>query len=443
MLPKTMYATSGDIYIAYQVTGEGPHDLLWAPGTVSHLDLDWDSPARARFIERLSTFCRLIRFDKRGTGLSDRPTKMATLEERTDDIRAVMDAAGSQKATIMGVSEGASMACLFAATYPERTDALIVWGGQARWVKTDDYPWGLSLEAYNRLIESAQEAWPSLEYIQGPGAGYGDDVDPTVLDWVMRYCRAAGSPSAVAAYERMNAEIDIRPILETISVPTLVMNRRNDPVAQLEAARDLANRIPNARFVEFTGATHSMFYIEPELVLAEIEEFITGERPINITDRILASVLFIDIVQSTELVAQIGDNEWRHLLESYYAIIRRELARYNGNEIDSAGDGVFCSFDGPARAICCALAVRDSVSQLGIEVRAGIHTGECNPVGDKLGGIAVHIAARVLSTANPGEVVVSSTVRDLVSGSGIGFINKGIHTLKGVPGEWHLFLAKR
>jgi pimeloyl-ACP methyl ester carboxylesterase len=256
MLPETKYAPSGDIFIAYQVTGDGPVDLLWAPGTVSHLDLDWDSPAKSQFIERMSSFCRLIRFDKRGTGLSDRPTKMATLEQRTDDIRAVMDAVGSPQATVMGMSEGASMACLFAATYPERTRSLIVWGGQARWVKTDDYPWGLTPEEYALLIEKVQEEWPSKDYILGPGAGFGKDVDPAELDSVMRYCRAAGSPSAVAAYERMNMEIDIRPIVQTIRVPTLVMNRRNDPVAHLEAARDLAGRIPGARLVEFPGATH-------------------------------------------------------------------------------------------------------------------------------------------------------------------------------------------
>ena len=441
MLPATKYAPSGDIYIAYQVTGEGPVDLLWAPGTVSHLDLDWDSPVRAQFIDRLGAFCRLIRFDKRGTGLSDRPTKMATLEERTDDIRAVMDAVGSQQATIMGVSEGASMACLFAATHPERTRSLIVWGGQARWMKADDYPWGLTPEAYRRLIERVQEDWPSKEYILGAGAGYGDDVDPAVLDWVMRYCRAAGSPSAVAAYERMNMEIDIRPILDTIRVPTMVMNRRNDPVADIEAARDLADSIPGAQFVEFPGAMHSMFYVEPEHVLAEIEEFVTGVRPIEIADRILATVLFIDIVGSTEQAVTLGDAAWRHLLDTFYALVRKEIARFSGSEMDTAGDGFFITFDGPARAISCALAIRDEVKQLGIEVREGVHTGECKPIGGKLGGIAVHIASRVLSNANPGEVVVSSTIKDLVSGSGINFMDKGSHALKGIPGKWRLFAA--
>lgn len=408
---------------------------------MSHLDLDWDSPVRAHFIERLSSFCRLIRFDKRGTGLSDRPTKMATLEERTDDIRAVMDAVGSRKATILGVSEGASMACLFAATYPERTQSLIIWGGQARWVKTHDYPWGLSSDRYDRLIESVQNSWPSLEYIQGPGAGYGDDVDPTLLDWLLRYFRAAGNPSAVAAYERMNAEIDIRPILKAICVPTLVMNREEDPIANLDAARDLAHRIPNARFVEFPGATHSMFSIEPERVLAEIEEFVTGERTSEIADRVLVTLVFVDIVGSTDRAAALGDAVWRGTLEHYYALVRKEIARFRGRELDTAGDGFFLCFDGPARATSCALAISDSVRQIGIEVRAGVHTGECKPVGNKLSGIAVHITARVLSEADPGEVVVSSTVKDLVAGAGLNFLDKGITHLKGVPGEWQLFRA--
>ncbi len=443
MLPETKYALSGDTYVAYQVTGNGPVDLVWAPGTTSHLDLDWDWPVRAQFFERLSAFCRLIRFDKRGTGLSDRPLKMATLEERTDDIRAVMDAVGSERATILGNSEGASMACLFTATYPERTRSLIVWGAQARWVRADDYPWGQTPEDNERMIQDVQEHWPSLAYIVGPGAGYGRDVDPAVLDAVLRYFRAAANPSAVAAYERMNAQIDIRPILPTISVPTLVMNRTADPCAHIDAARDLAARIPGARFVEFPGARHSIFITDPERVLAEIEEFATGVRSTEMADRILATVLFVDMVRSTERAVELGDAAWRHLLDLYYTVARKEIARFRGREMDTAGDGFFATFDGPARAICCALAIEDSVKQLDIEVRAGVHTGECEPMGDKLGGIAVHIAARVLSKAGPSEVVVSSTVKDLVAGSGLKFEDNGSHVLKGVPGAWRLYKAKR
>lgn len=443
MLPETKYALSGDIYIAYQVTGSGPVDVVLAPGTVSHLDLEWDLPIWAHFYERFSAFCRLIRFDKRGTGLSDRPLKMATLEERADDIRAVMDAAGSRQASILGRSEGASMACLFAATYPARTRSLMVWGGQARWVKTDDYPWGLTPEESERITQDVQQHWPSLEYILGPGAGLGKDVDPAYLNWFIRYGRAAASPSAAAAYERMNAQIDIRAILPTIRVPTLVMNRTGDPVAQVEAARDLAARIPGALFVEFPGATHSMFTLEPERVLAEIEEFVTGTRSTGVTDRILATVLFVDMVGSTERAVELGDAAWRDLLDAYYASVRKEIARFRGREMDTAGDGFFATFDGPARGICCAQAIAEAVKQLNIQVRAGLHTGECELMGDKVGGIAVHIGARVLSKAGPGEVVVSSTVKDLVVGSGIKFEDRGSHVLKGVPGEWHLYAVKR
>ncbi len=251
MRPQTRYARSGDVHVAYQVSGEGPIDVVWAPGTASHLDLDWDLPAKARFIEGLSSFCRLIRFDKRGTGLSDRPNTIATLEERTDDIRAVMDAVGSERAAVFGVSEGSSMACVFAAMYPPGTRSLIVWGGQARWVQGEGYPWGLSPAEYRGNIAQIRENWPSVEYITGPGAGLGRDVDPAFLDWFLRYCQAAASPSAVVALEEMNAQIDIRDVLSTIRVPTLVMNRLGDPVAHIEAARDLAARIAGARFVEF------------------------------------------------------------------------------------------------------------------------------------------------------------------------------------------------
>jgi pimeloyl-ACP methyl ester carboxylesterase len=303
MHPETRYARSGDIYIAYQITGAGPVDVVLAPGTVSHLDLDWESPPRASFFEGLSRFCRLIRFDKRGPRLSDRPLQMATLEERADDIRAVMDAAGSQQAVIFGASEGASMACLFAATHPDRTRSLMVWGAQARWVRTDGYPWGMQPDDNERMIRDGQEHWPSLEYVLGPGASLGKDVDPAYLEFVLRYMRAAASPTAAAAYEPMNSEIDIRPILPTIRVPALVMIRSGDPVAHVDAAREMAASIPGARFVEFPGDTHSMMTIEPERVLAEIEQFVTGERPAPNIERILATVLFVDIVESTQRAA--------------------------------------------------------------------------------------------------------------------------------------------
>jgi len=440
--PETKYAKSGDIYIAYQMSGSGPIDVIFAPGTFSHLDLDWELAEKADFLNRFSSFCRLIRFDKRGTGLSDRPLKMATLEERTDDIRAVMDAEHIERATLLGGSEGASMACLFAATYPDRTRSLMTWGGQARWVITDDYPWGYTPESLERLLAEIGKEWPSKYYLFGPGAGISSDIDQAKVDWFLRYFRAAASPSAVIAYEEMNGQIDIRDILPTIRVPTLIMNRTGDPVANVEAARDMAAHIPGARFVEFPGDTHSMYAIDPEAVLAEIEEFVAGTRSVVVADQVLATVLFIDIVGSTERAVALGDASWHTLLDRYYETVRKELTHFRGKEVDTAGDGFFSTFDGPARAIRCACSIRDAVKKLGLEVRSGLHTGECELVGAKVAGIAVHIGVRVMSKAGASEVLVSSTIKDLVAGSGIQFEDRGLHSLKGIPGEWRLFTVQ-
>ena len=440
-LPKTKYARSGDVRIAYQITGEGAFDVVWAPGTMSHLDLDWEIPQRALFFERFSKFCRLIRFDKRGTGLSDRPVHMATLEERTDDIRAVMDDVGIKSANILGVSEGGSMACLFAATYPERVESLLIWGAQARWVATEDHPWAQTPQEHEEMLAMVQDDWPSIAYIVGPGAGMGPDAPPEAVEAVARYMRAAASPSAVYAYEVMNGQIDTRPILPTIQAPTLVMNRTGDRCARIDAARDMASRIPGAKFIEYPGNSHSAMLDDMDVVLSDIHEFITGERPIDSFDRVLATVLFFDIASSTERAAAMGDTAWRNLLNSYYAVVRKELARYRGKETNTTGDGFLATFDGPARAVRCALAVVLAVRQLGIEVRAGVHTGECELMGDNIGGIAVHAGARIMAKAEPGTVVVSRTVKDLVAGSGISFQDMGLHELKGVPGEWRLFSA--
>jgi class 3 adenylate cyclase len=439
MRPPTRYARSGDISVAYQVTGEGSVDLVLAPGTVSHLDLDWEWPPRARYLEQLASFCRLIRFDKRGTGLSDRPTRAATLEERTDDIRAVMDAVGSREAFVFGVSEGANMACLFAATFPQRTRGLIIWGGQARWVKTSDYPWGYSREEKEREIQRLSENGIDLEYLLGPGAGIGPTDDPVYRDWLLRWARAGGSPSAAAALERMNAEIDVRDILPTIQVPTLVMNRTGDPVANIEAARDLASCIPGARFVEFPGNTHSPYAIEPERVLAELKSFITGTPSQILGNRVLATILFTDIVKSTERAAQLGDNAWSELLDHYYARVGQELQTHGGTEVDRVGDGIFATFDGPSRGLKCALAIRRAASDLRIQLRMGVHTGEVEVVDRAVRGIAVHIAARIAELADSNEILVSSTVRDLVVGSGLSFADRGDHVLKGVPESRRLF----
>ena len=440
MRPETHYAKNGDIYIAYQVTGHGP-DLVFTPGTVSHLDMDWEFPLRAEFFQRLGSMFRLVRFDKRGTGLSDRPTTMATLEQRADDIRAVMDAVGIESAIIFGVSEGASMAAMFAATHPERARALLIWGAMARFVATKDHPWGLSLEESDRLIQDVQDNWPSEWYVRGPGAGLGPDADDALIQLCIRYGRAAANPSAAAAYERMNAEIDIRPVLGAIKVPTLVMNRTGDPVASCEGAHDMANRIPGARFVEFPGNTHQVMTISPEKVFAEIQAFITGVRPVAVDDRVLATVLFVDVANSTQALSALGDSAWKVRLEAYYRIVRDELARYRGRETNTAGDGFMASFDGPGRAIRCALAIASAVKPLGLDIRAGLHTGEVELMGDNIGGMAVHIAARINAEAAAGKVMVSSTTKDLVAGSGIEFESGGSKQLKGVPGEWALFIA--
>ena len=438
--PETKYAKSGSVRVAYQVTGEGPIDMVWAPGTVSHLDLAWESPASALGIERWSSFCRLMRFDKRGTGLSDRPTEAATLEERIDDIRAVMDDACSQQAAIFGLSEGGSMACLFAATYPQRTRALILWGVQARWMKTDDYPWGMTQEEYDRGLKELAEKGATVDYLLGWGAGMPKNTDPASIESFLRFFRAGASPSALVALETMNSQIDIRPILPTIRVPTLVINRTGDPLANVAAARDLASKIPEARFIEFPGDTHQMTDIRDQ-VIAEVQEFVTGVRPHATPNRVLATILFLDIVGSTHHLSNLGDERWREVLDRHNALVRRELEKFQGREVKTMGDGVLATFDGPTRAIQCAMTIRDAVHQLGIQIKAGIHTGECELMEDDVGGIAVHTASRVASEAGPDQVLVSNTVKDLVAGADLKFEDAGTHSLKGVPGRWHLFRA--
>jgi pimeloyl-ACP methyl ester carboxylesterase len=427
--------------IAYQVTGEGnPIDLVHAPGTVSHLELFWEIPEAAALVERLSSFARLIRFDKRGTGMSDRPDAPATLEERTDDIRAVMDAAGSERAFVFGTSEGGSMASVFAATYPERTSGLILWGTQATWIRTADYPWGVSMEEALVEIEDLAEHGITDAYLFGPGMGEDASMSEEGRERMRRLWRSAITPGALAALERMNLDIDIRGVLPSIHVPTLVMNRTDDPVANVEAARDLAAHIDGARFVEFAGNAHVFFQgPDPDEVAAEIQEFVTGSRPALGGDRALATILFTDIVGSTRMAAELGDHAWRDLVERHHTIVRDLLARSRGTEMDTAGDGFFATFDGPARAVRCAMAAVEAVRPLGIEIRAGVHTGEVETIDAKAGGIAVIIGARISASAGASEVLVSSTVKDLVAGSGLVFEDAGEHELKGVPDRWHLY----
>ena len=440
-VPKTQYTKSGDLHIAYQVTGSGPLDLVFVPGFVSHLEYQWEHPWSAHFFERLGSFSRLIRFDKRGTGLSDRVGGIPMLEQRMDDVRAVMDAAGSERAALFGVSEGGPMSLLFAATYPDRTSALVLYGSYARLSWAPDHSCGRTEAEWRTMIEAIEKRW---------GEGAGSDMrspgaagDEAYQQWLATYQRLAASPGAAVAVMEMNKEIDVRPILSAVRVPTLVLHRTGDRAIQTEQARYLADHIPGARLVEFPGIDHTPWVGDADAILDEIEEFLTGTRHEAEIDRVLATVLFTDIVGSTERAAALGDRKWRDLLDGYYALARRELARFRGREVDTAGDGFFASFDGPARGIRCAQAISAGVRPLGIEVRAGLHTGECEVIGEKVGGIAVHIGARVAGLARPGEVLVSNTVKDLVAGSGLSFEERGAHTLKGVPGEWRLYALMR
>ncbi len=437
--PQTKYARSGGVHIAYQVIGEGPFDLVLIPGWVSHVELLWEEPTIARFFRRLASFSRLILFDKRGTGMSDPVplTQLPTLEERMDDVRAVMDAASSERAALFGVSEGGPMAFLFAATYPERTTALVLYGEYARMAQGPDYPIGIPREGFERLLQRIDETWGTgdiFKYWAPDAAG-----DERLRQWWAQFERRAASPGASMALLRMAYEIDARPILSTVSVPTLVVHRSGDRLVPVEHGRYVAQHIRGARYVELPGRDHTFWTGDAEALLDEVQEFLTGVRPGPDPDRVLATVLFTDIVGSSERAAALGDHRWRDLLESYYAGSRRQLDRFRGREIDTAGDGLFATFDGPARAIRCASAITDAARQLGLGVRAGVHTGECEIIGNKVGGIAVHTGARVAAMAKPGEVLVSQTVKDLVAGSGLRFEERGAHALKGIPGEWRLF----
>jgi class 3 adenylate cyclase len=430
MPPQTRYAKSGDVNIAYQVVGEGPVDLVYVPGWVSHVELAWELPDLVRGFERLASFSRLILFDKRGTGMSDPvpASELPTLEQRMDDVRAVIDAVGWERAAIFGASEGGNMSMLFAATYPERTIALCTFGSTAKRICSAEYPWAPSWEERLEAFAHVERQWTS-------GLDWDDvapSLDPTGLAELSRYYRRCASPGAALALMKMNTHVDVRDVLPSIQVPTVVMHRTEDRDANGEEGRYIATHIPGARFVEFPGADHSWWTQDQDAILDEVEELVTGIRPAPEPNRVLATVLFTDLVRSTERLSELGDHDWAELLRRHHAAVRRELERFRGREIDTAGDGFFATFDGPARAIRCAVAVRDIVRELGLELRAGLHTGECELLGDKVAGIAVHIGARVASLAGPDEVLVSSTVRDLVSGSGIAFDDRGERDLKGI-----------
>jgi pimeloyl-ACP methyl ester carboxylesterase len=442
--PKTHYARNGDVWIAYQVFGEGPIDLVFAPGFVSNIELGWLLPGRGEFLTTLASFARVIQFDKRGTGMSDPVREFASLETRMDDVRAVMDAARSERAALFGVDTGGMMSIVFAATYPERTEGLILTGTAARSLWAPDHPWGPTEAEYVRSVEEDERNWGSDEYALEVMRRYSSSVDESAGKVWATYIRQSASPGAYAAYLRMNMENDVRDVLSAIHVPTLVVHRSGDRVIDVDAGRYLAEHIPGARFVEIEGDDHSPFTGNAEELLSRTREFLDevsreptweSARP----DRVLATVLFTDIVGSTAKAAELGDARWRELLQEHHSVIRRQLARYRGSEMDTAGDGFFASFDGPARAIRCAQAIQDAVRPLGIEVRAGLHTGECEQLDGKVGGIAVHIGARVAEAAQPSEVLVSGTVKDLVAGSGIEFEDRGTASLKGVPDEWRLY----
>jgi class 3 adenylate cyclase len=440
--PPTQYAKSGDASIAYQVAGAGQVDLVLVLGFATHLELQWEWPPFARFLERMSSFARVIIFDKRGTGLSDPVSEVPTLEQRVDDVRAVMDDAGAERAALFGVSEGGPMSVLLAASHPERVRALVLYGAMGRTTEAPDYPWASPADA---LRESAaefitpywgREPGGMVELFAPSFAG-----DPQTLELTARMERSAASPAMVQKLFEMFLDIDVRAALPAVHVPTLVLHRRGDRVVNRRAGKELAAQIAGARYVELPGIDHLPWAGDSEAVLGETEEFLTGARSVPEPERVLATVMFTDLVGSTERATELGDARWRELLATHQAAVRRELSRFRGREVKTLGDGYLATFDGPARAIRCGHAITEAARSSGLEVRIGLHSGEVELMDDDVGGIAVHIAARVGALAAPGEVLVSSTVKDLVAGSGIAFEDRGTKRLKGISDEWRLFGA--
>ncbi|MEA2206214.1 MAG: eukaryotic-like serine/threonine-protein kinase [Blastocatellia bacterium] len=441
--PETMYARSGDVNIAYQVIGDAPLDLVFVMGWVSHLEYFWREPSFARFLLRLASFARLILFDKRGTGLSDRVpiNELPTLEQRMDDVRAVMDAVGSERAALCGVSEGGPMCSLFAATYPEKTLALVMIGTYAKRIRDDDYPWAPTPEHRQEFFEEMSEQWGGPVGLEERAPSVAND--PQFRQWWATYLRMGASPGAALALTQMNAEIDVRHVLPSIRVPTLVIHRSEDQCLKVEEGRYVAGKIPGAKYVELPGRDHLPFVGDQDAILDEVEEFLTGVRHTLEPDRVLATVLFTQIVDSQEHAQRLGEMRWEALLDKLRAHVRKEIEWFRGRDIDMVGDRPLAIFDGPARAIRCASAIRQYAARLGVQMRIGLHTGECDMVDGKVGGIAAEIGVQVANQAAPDEVLVSSTVKDLVAGSGIQFAERGAHQLTGVPGEWRLFAVER
>jgi class 3 adenylate cyclase len=442
--PETHYAKSGDVSIAYQVVGTGPFDLVWVPAFITNVELAWQQPALAAFTRQLASFCRLIRFDKRGTGMSDR-VGIATLETRMDDVRAVMDAVGSPRAALLGGSEGGPMSLLFAATHPERTLALVLWSSFPRYTWAPDYLFGLSEQEAEDEINEYLSSWNDLESMVKVIENFSPNADTQTKLALAASWRQSASPRDVEALCRMNSELDVRDVLSAITVPTLVMTRTGEHPVNAEGSRYLAEHISGARYVQFPGLDHLIAAGDTQPILEEIRHFLGAASEADATpepDRLLTTVLFSDIVRSSEKAASLGDRAWRELLERHHELVRRQLVRFRGQEVDTAGDGFFASFDGPARAIRCGCAIAKAMPELGLEVRVGLHTGECELLDSKVAGIAVHTGARVAANAQPGEVLVSSTVKDLVAGSGLAFEDRGQHQLTGIPGEWRLYSVK-
>jgi pimeloyl-ACP methyl ester carboxylesterase/DNA-binding winged helix-turn-helix (wHTH) protein len=442
--PETMYALSGDVNIAYQVIGEGPLDLVFVMGWVSHLEYFWREPSFARFLLRLASFARLILFDKRGTGLSDRVpiNELPTLETRMDDVRAVMDAVGSDRAALCGVSEGGPMCSLFAATYPEKTLALVMIGTYAKRIRDADYPWAPTTEERQHFFEELKQHWGGPVGLEERAPSVAND--PQFREWWATYLRMGASPGAALALTQMNAEIDVRQVLPSIRVPTLVIHRSEDLCLKVEEGRYVAERIPGSKYVELPGQDHLPFVGDQDAILNEVEGFLNGVvRHTLELDRVLATVLFTNIVDSQEQAARLGESRWAEVLERLRVQVHKEIEWYRGREIDMVGDRPLAIFDGPARAIRCACAISEYAARLGVAMRAGLHTGECDMVSGQVGGIAPEIGLQVANLATGDEVLVSSTVKDLVAGSGIRFEDRGAHQLAGVPGEWRLFAVER
>jgi class 3 adenylate cyclase len=439
-VPEIRYAKSGDASIAYQIVGDGPVDLVLVWGTMSHLEFFWEDPFTSYFMERLASFSRLILFDKRGCGLSDRFSNQPTLEERMDDVRAVMDEVGSERAVIFGESEGGPMSILFAATYPERTIGLVLFGPIVRWVD-ETFEGAFRPQEFAELVDAFAQGWGRGDFIAWVAPSFAKLAPDVVAESGGRFERAAMSPGAFRQVVAMNADIDVRSIAGSVTVPTLIMHRTGDQVVKVQQGRWLADHIAGATYIEFEGDDHLMSAGDPEPILARTEEFVTGSRRAQTPERAVATVLFTDIVDSTARAAELGDGRWRSVLDRHEAIVRRELNRHRGKEIKTTGDGFLATFDGPARAVRCASDINRSIAIAGVQVRAGLHTGEVELRGDDIGGIAVHIASRICALAAGGQILASRTVKDLVAGSGISFSELGEYTLKGVPDSWQVYDA--